>query len=74
MQGICSYFVSNVARSGLCQALELVTHIVNSRLPLITNRKFFQWLKVTLSGRMVLPASRIYTHKAPMTLSSLAIP
>ena len=74
MQGICSQFVGNVARSGLCQALELVTHIVNSRLPLITNRKFFQWLKVTLSGRMVRPRRVSYTHKAPMTLSSLAIP
>ena len=74
MQGICSQFVGNVARSGLCQALELVTHIVNSRLPLITNRKFFQWLKVTLSGEMARSGSYCFTHKAPMTLSSLAIP
>ena len=29
--------------------IAIIAHIVNSRLPLITNRKFFQWLKVTLS-------------------------
>ena len=40
----------------------------------ITIAFMFNGLTLFNMWKMVLPASRIYTPKAPMTLSSLAIP